>query len=38
MELVDNLETGLGLEFKSDEIVEMTSVGAIIKLIETKQG
>jgi acyl carrier protein len=38
MELVANLESGLGLEFTGDEIVEMTSVDAIIKLIEAKQG
>jgi acyl carrier protein len=37
MELVANLEAGLGLEFDGDEIVEMTSVAAILKAIQAKQ-
>lgn len=37
MELVANLESGLGIEFDGDEIVEMTSVEAILKLIEKKK-
>lgn len=37
MELVANLEAGLTLEFDGDEIAEMTSVGAILALIEKKK-
>lgn len=37
MELVVNLEQGLGVEFEGDEIVEMTSIEAIIKFVSNKK-
>lgn len=37
MELVANLEEGLGIEFDGDEIAEMISVGAIEKMISRKK-
>lgn len=36
MELVANLEEGLGIEFDGDEIVDMTSVSTIEKIIIEK--
>lgn len=37
MELVANLESGLGIEFDGDEIAEMTSIGAILALVAKKK-
>lgn len=36
MELVANLEEGLGIEFDGDEIVDMISVSAIEKIVNGK--
>lgn len=36
MELVANLEEGIGIEFDGDEIADMTSVSAIEKLVSGK--
>lgn len=36
MELVANLEEGLGIEFDGDEIAEMTNVGIIEEIVRKK--
>ncbi len=38
MELIANLEEEFGFEFTNDEIMEMTSVGAVISIVEKKVG